>query len=446
MTTPTFDEITTTQFSDNIARVNALAVWIAATYDALEITVIQNQESDFATSTLASVDSDRAAIAAPLAAGSLRSWMDPIMLQIARVISSPETIPELIMVDLWDYMNDNTLTTNDPEDTYAAWGSVTGTGSGTGVRLTVDEGGFKRLGWMADTYTAECIADARQLGVSHEEVFRFSGTELSKDNGVRTGTGLDETIVCLSERDSARFVKNPGFEILKSTITTPTTSTETTPTTTTDFTGWTITTIANTRASVDVLYRTPPGSSLSYSMRFTDNNTITQDLVAVNNTQFDPETPYLLRVHVYRESSCDGTLTITLGGTSRAVTMTTLNNSAWNVVDIPATPGTGCWPLAFNANSLSLTMALASRTTGTLYLDCVILGPYSLIGGGAGVGRSSMGQYFAITGGATPFVKGDSFTIADSFGGTRGQVNYWMATAGIGYTPSKTGGTETWSD
>ena len=441
----TFDELTTTQWSDHVARVDSAEVEINGTYDALEITCVGNfeAESSLVSAIASAMASDRAAYASMLAGGSLRGWGDPLLFEIAKVINSPEVTPEAIWLDLYDHMHDNTLTCNDPEDTWASVGTVTGTGTGTLVRITLDEQGYKMNGWMPDAYRLECTADARQQGISHEEIFRFTGTDAAPDNGKRTGTGIDETLRCLSERDSERYIQNPGFEVFTGIA--PTASTPTVLTTTTQLTGWTASVAANVSATIDYLYRTPPGSTLSYAAQMTDNVALTQDLVAVNGTQIDPDVPYLVRFHIYRESSCDGTLTLALGGVNRAVTMTGLNSGAWNVVDLVATAGANNWPINFNANGLSLSATLASRTTGTLIIDAIIMGPFTQVGGGSGTGRGSMGHWLAQTGGATPHIKGDYYSWTDSHN-TRGKVAFWQALAGYGYLPSKTGGTETWSD
>lgn len=443
MTAPTFDQITA-QWTDDQNIVNALEVFGSGTFDALDIAAQASLNTDFGAAISTVREQNRAALASPLTQASLRAWQDVHLRQIARVIDSPETDSQAIWRDLFDHMIDNSLSVNAREMTLGAVSAVTGTGTGTIVRITVDEQGEIMEGVHADTFLATCVQDARQLGVDHEEVFEITGTERAQDELKRTGTGIIERVRCISERDSERSVQNPGFELF--TGTTPTPASETTATTTTQFTGWTLTTAADAAASVDVLYRTPPGSSVSQSIRFTANNTITQDLVAVNGTRIDPNVPYLVTFHIFREASCDGTLTLTLGGTSRAVTMSTLSNAAWNVVHLVATAGQGNWPQQFNANSLSLSAALASRTTGTLYIDSILFAPFARYGGGgSNRGRGGMGHYIAPIGGATPFVRDDTLTWTDS-NNTRGKNQYLNALGGLGYLPSATAAAETWVD
>ena len=397
-----------------------------------EASIIQDVDSDFSASMLANLSRNRSFLAAFLDPGNVRANLDPAMAQFGKTIGSTKADTESIFLDLYDYMVSNSQDVNSRALTYGSVSAGGGnTGNGQFLRLTVDENNYNLEGWFADTYTATVVEDARQNGVNFEEVWELEGTDITKDELQRTGTGLFEILRSQSERDSERYIKNPGFELYQ--VTTPTAGSETTPT---EITGWTVTTaLSNFRLSVDQLYRTPPGSSTSISLRFMDNDTITQDLVAVNATRIDPDTPYYLAAPIYREGSCDGTLTITLGGVNRAVTMSTLTNGAWNLVPLLSSPGQNYWPANFNQNSLSVSFALASRTTGTFYIDGLQFFPWILVGGGARRGRGGMGTYVLPISGATAYVKGDTQTFTDSES-TRGINQYWTAMSGFGYPRS----------
>ena len=412
-------------------------------YVAREASAIQDLDLDYPAGVSAGLERMRSSLAEPLNPSSSRSTFDYFLLQVAKVINSPSEDPAVIWRDLYDYMYDNAQYVNSREFVFGTPSAAGGnTGNGRMLRITNDDRGMTMEGWFADAFSCECIRDARQIGISYEEEFHFEGGDAAKDGLNRTGTGLDVVLRCSSERDSERYVQNPSFESYGGT--TPTAGSETTPT---SITGWTVAgALSNTRLSVDYLWRTPPGSSTSVSLKLVASETISQDLVVVNGTSFDPNVPYHVQVAVYRRDSCDGNLIFTLGGTTRTVAMSTLNNGAWNVVDLVASPGSDNWYEGFKANSLSLSIQLSGRTTGSLYLDGLILAPYALVGGSDLEGRGAMGSYVILTAGATPWVLGDKFTFTDTEGATRAVNQFWFASMEYGYLPSTAAAYETVAD
>jgi hypothetical protein len=84
--------------------------------------------------------------------------------------------------------------------------------------------------------------------------------------------------------------------------------------------------------------------------------------------------------------------------------MTTLSDDAWNVVDVPDAQGQNCWYDSMAENDLDVGFALASRTSGCLYLDDIVFAPMTPIDG----------AFYALVGGATPFKAKDVFTVTDS--------------------------------
>lgn len=442
MSSPTFDEATI-QWARYNDLLDETEKW-AATYVAAEDTLIQLAESDYAAGILAGLEVQRGYIANVLSPGNIRQNYAWYLQTIAKAISSTALDIPGIWRDLYDYFFENAKYVNSREFSFgsaSAGGSNTGTGSV--LRCTNDDRGMTMEGWHADTYTLTCKADARQLGVDFESEWLVEGTTKTKDELARTGSGVVDRIKAISERTSEQFLLNPGFETYSGT--TPTAGNEQTPTA---VSGWTPASgvYTNLRVSVDTVYRTPPGGSTSISLKMVDNESISQNLVSVNGTRLDADTPYHVRVFVYRDTNCDGNLTITLGGVTRTIAMSTLNNGAWNAVDLVATPGRNSWYEQIKTNSLTFTIALASRTTGYAYFDSVVFGPFTLIGGNGTTGRGCMGTYLAIIESATAFVVNDKFTIADTVGATRGVNQYWPAVAEVGYLPSTAAAYETLAD
>lgn len=408
-------------------------------------------EGSYAQRARQSIEDDRARIAAILARTNVRAGLEPYLRQMGgpAAIDSPAVNvsggQDQLWQDLFDYMHANGESVNSAEfayDAFAAGGSNVGTGEL--IRLTVDEYGYDLEGWWPDTYTAECEQDARQTGLAHVERWRINGTAPSEDPLDRAGSGLDSGLIDgVTGAVSRRYVRNPSFDVFTGAAVVGT------PAAPTALDGWAgYSSLSNFENDLDITYRAVPGASTSASIRFLTNETLSQDLVAVGGARLDADVPYYVDVAVYRRDSCDGTLTMTLGGVSRAVTMSTLTNSAWNVVRLVSTPSEDCWPRNFNANGLTLSFTLASRTTGSLHLDDITFAPFTRIGAGGDTrrGRGAMGTYVVFRGGATPWVKGDLYTATDTVGGTRAVNQHWFGWAERGYLPAVTGGTETWAD
>lgn len=422
-------------------------------YVSREESALNDVQGLFAQAARSGMRNDRAVIGGVLGRENVAQNLLPYLRQFAVAIASPEAsnaeregARDAIWEDLYDHMHANALTVNSREFVFgapAAGGSNVGTG--TCVRLTDDEEGYDLEGWWPDTYTAKCVQDARQTGAAHEEVFELNGTTAAIDELKRTGSGLvtGVRVKSVNAKDSAAYVKNPSWNQFTGTAVA---GAPAVPTALTSWSGYAA--LANFQNDLDITYRATPFDSTSASIRFLTNETLSQDLVTVGRARFDLNTPYYVDVAVYRRDSCDGTLTITLGGVSRAVTMTTLANNAWTRVRLVATPGANCWPANFNANGLTLSFVLSARTTGSLHLDDLIFAPFTRIGAGrdARSGRGSMGTYVLFLGGVTPFVVGDTFTLTDTVGATRGVNQYWCAVGNQGYLPHTTGGTETWAD
>lgn len=397
-----------------------------------------------------SILDDRARIAAILDRQNVRAGLEPYLRQMGGpdAIDSPAFqagSQDDLWQDLYDYMVANSESVNSAEFTFgspSAGGSNVGTGSM--VRLTVDENGFDLEGWWPDTYTATCEQDARQTGLAHVERWRIKGTASSEDPLARAGSGLDSgPIEGVNGTITRRYVRNPSFNVFGGAAVVGT------PAAPDTLDGWSgYSSLSNFEIDLDITYRPIPGDTLSASIRFTTNETLEQDLVAVGGARLDSDVPYYVDVAVYRRDECDGTLTVALGGVSRAVTMSTLTDDAWTVIRLVTTDGEDCWPKNFNANGLKLSFTLASRTTGSLHLDDITFAPFTRIGGGRDGrrGRGSMGTYVVFRGGVTPWVKGDVYTATDTAGGTRAVNQHWFAWGERGYLPSVTGGSETWAD
>lgn len=415
-------------------------------YVTRDIAALADVDGYFAQGVRNVIQNDRNRIAGLLAQDNVLTALSLGIRQMALAIESGQTAQDLVWQDLYDYMITNAQSVNSRAFTYGT-PSGSGTGNGICVRLTKDEQGLDLEGWWPDAYTVKCDADARQTGQLHDESFTVSGTDAAPDELARTGSGLVKAdsarIKASNGRDSNNLVKNPSWNSFTSTAAV---GSPAAPTALPSWSGYTA--LSNFQIDYDITYRTTPGEATSTSVRFTTNEVLSQNLTTVGLAKFDPDTPYYFGVAVYRRDSCDGTLTIALGGVSRAVTMTTLSNNAWTWVPLVATAGANNWFKNFNANSLTLSFTLASRTTGSLHLDDITAVPFTRLGAGKDGrrGRGSMGTYMVVVGGTTPFLRGYTFTFTDSVGGTRGVNQYWFCVANRGYLPHNNAAAETWAD
>lgn len=351
-------------------------------------------ESDFVAAQAQGATSFRQAVSRALEAGAdvlapaLRAWC-------YHAVAAPEEDVQNVLSRLYDYMYSNNKAVKSRGVTFGAYtGSVTGTGAIN--RCTTDHRGFNIESITPEVKTAECVQDAQSGALPHEEVFEFRGQARKPHVITVAGSGIKTRLAAVTSRQS--LLANPSFESY--TGTTPSAGSPQTPTAVTD---WTVDTIGSTQLDADRYYKQLTGQTLPLGLRFTGNNGIQQALT-VNNVAVARFTPYYLEVAVYRESNCDGTLTLTLGSQSTAVSMSSLTNSAWNVVRLSTGADTKPWPPVWNQNGAYVRVALASRTTGTCVLDEVVLREYYALDG----------AWVLPVGGNTKYVLGDTQTSTDT--------------------------------
>lgn len=443
MATPTTNEAIATLKAavDLLEELDKFANANSPNLVGLQDTLINSLAGDSAAAILANGDALRAAVAGQLTPANDRGTLTPCFADFMSAIALPSSSLAENLVQFRQWMIDNSQTINSRGMTYGSI-SVGGSNVGTGTinRITVDADNVPLEGAHAELKTFECVADQGQTDET-EEVFSVEGANAGADFASgSTGSGILTTMRALSARDSQTYVRNPSWSSFSGTQ--PTAGSEQAPATTTSWAGWTVGDITKVKASVDQVYRGFPGDSTPMSIRFTDNTTCTQAFVDNANPTFAARTPFYVQLAIYRESNCDGTLTITLGSKTQAVTMTSLNNGAWNVVrlDLDQDLYYDRWKL----NDATIGFALTSRTTGTLYLDDLIFSPFTLLDG---IG-------YAIVGSATPFMRDDTFSFTDTQNATRGVLQWWIthrsrASELLGYPfslPSNNAGGETITD
>lgn len=398
----------------------------ATNYVTVDNTLSDSLYPDHARAMQDAMAASRSALASMIGTPQAARELRPLLTTYARVIGVPDRDAQAIIDEIYQHFIDNSYTV---ASRGISFGSVSAGGSnvgnGTVTRLTVDENSLAIESVYCEDKTVKCIADEHSGATEHEELFTIYGEPLLKDDLENVNSGFVGQATALSGRTASRYLSNPSFDVVSA-------GTDASPTT---IQGWTMGTAADFQVDRNTYYRDYVGTTSPGSLLFENNNTIEQNL-NVRNVTWDPKVPAYCQVAIQRSGSCDGTFTLTLGNVTKSVDVTTLTNGEWAIVRIG--PSSDNWFKNWNKEDPLVKLALASRTTGTLYADDVILAPMTRFG------SQVTGTWIAVVGGETPFLRDDVFTFTDTDGGT-GKIQRW-AFRGYGRYFPHTGATPTWAD
>lgn len=364
------------------------------------------------------LDLIRGAISGPLASGltrdSLRRVFRPFLLEVLRAINSQELSQNVddarALKVIRQYMEDNAQLIKSVSPTFdtSATGSVTGTGAIS--RLTVDKDSNNLECFGVETKTFVCDLDQNNGRQKHNERFEFRFGPLDASGLQFTGTGGTIPVDSLHCKSSS-ILRNPSFE--EGALTTNTALASTT-----QITGWTATTAANwkTRSTTGYTYRGYPGNpSTLWSLECTASDQIAQSVLSANpGASFSPETPFHIQVAWQRKSSATGNLTLHLGSQSTTVTIGSGTNDAWNVLQLDL--DSSRFYDNFKEDDLDVKIVVDTLATGTVVIDDVVLAPMVNLDG----------TWWAVTGGATPWLKGDTRIFSGDARGATAILNYWL--------------------
>lgn len=386
-------------------------------------TARQDAAGEFGAAIDGEYEDDRTQLQGLLSAEKIRAKIDILLEQFTADVGSKAKTNAQRRADLHDYMVANSDSVKERALTFGTR-SFSGTGNGTLYRLEVDEDAIEMQGWFSDSYTLECELSQRQLRFSGEEVFSLYGTGTGFDDLNPGGQDEIGRLVALNPASTQNLVRNGMFA-----------SATLSGANVTGLGTWTIGT-GNLQADTTNTYwsnvRGVPAASLR-ALKFTDNDSISQDIVVDAGAQVQKDVPYFCALVLYKDG-CDGTTTFVVGNQSKAQAMSGLTDTAFSIITIPIDED--CWFKSLEKNTFTVSVTLSSRTTGTMSVAGVIVAPMTRVGaqGDGWTGRGCMGHYFALLAGSTPFVVGDNWTWTDSEG-TRGKNQYWWARAGYGYLP-----------
>lgn len=423
MASPTFAEIAT-QIKNLVGIYDALKT-AGTTYLTNLDTYQQALEGDRAVKAASMEESTRSALAGLLSRGS--APISEHFLDWAKVIASSQSAPAALLNpvdgDLFQYFITNSQSVKERDITFGAI-SAGGSNVGTGVvkRLYTDRNSQDMEAVSLTAKKILCTADSNSGTKVSQELFAFLHS-VTQTDGLDI-TALSSGISSAASGPENSLITNGSFEQLDGSAIT---SLSTVP-------GWTvITSIANLNYDATNYFATSPterDSGNSYALKFLTNEKITQSLRAQGKT-INPLLPYTFFLWYNRQvGSCDGTLTIRMGTTTASVVLAA--QTGWNLLEL--TLNQTLWYSTFKEDDINLEIELSGRTTGTLLIDFVTFD----------VLKAFDGTFFIIQPGATPFRKGDVFTLTDSLTGAEGKIQYFLSRLFGVYAPHS--GTPTIAD
>lgn len=345
----------------------------------------------------------------------------PLLQTYAQFLDVPETDPNSIIDRIIDHFILNSLSVQTRSFSFgvpaAGGGNV---GDGVLNRLTLDENTDDIEAQHADAKTLACLSDEHSGAFEHEEVFEMRGATALKDGIEVGGSGLVGSIKSLAVSDSRALVQNPSWDDREGTDATPTA-----------IGGWTVgSSIGNFALDATNFYRGGLGITTPRALVIEDNDSLQQNL-NVLRAQFDPSIPVYIQV-AYNGSvgGATGKLTLTLGSQTVNVPDLTVVPAGWNILRLPLDQN--LWFKNWNEEDPLVKVELTLRSSGTVLVDDLILSPMTQFDG----------AFYALVGGATPFLRDDSFSFLDTEVGAIIQHWFWR---GYGrYLPHS--GSPTWSE
>jgi hypothetical protein len=373
----------------------------------------------------------RAAIAGAVSGQTAATFFRPFLKQYCKsVINRTDLQSDSQMLDaMYDYFMDNSLRVQSRVFSYgnpAAGGSNVGTMQI--LRLNRDKRNQFLEGQHADAKKAACTLDYN-TGTSYgAESYYLQGQAPERDELKRSGSGLNTVLSAKTADDS--LLENASWSNFDD-ASTPTT-----------MGGWSssagISSSIMTFSSTTYFRPAPSDGSTAYSIALAASTNLTQTLSTAGAT-LNQDIPYLLAVIWNRAAgSASGTLTCRLG--SQGIPITVAAQTGWTVSLVPASipNGQGCWYRNFAQADVTVSLQWA-RTSGTLYIDDVLLVPGLPFDGG---------WYWAIPSSTSAYVAGrvgDSFTWTDTASDASAAIQKWFAWAYNRSMPSANGSSITWA-
>lgn len=399
---------------DKIYNANAVdGTNVLGLIDAFE----QSLEGDRIAQAASAVRSLRGMQAGSISRGTVRSILDPLLLELGKAQDFAEGTPQAILAREYRYFIENSKSVNSRAFSF---GSPTADGGNTGTglmrRISLDQDNQPIEIGNAEAFEAYCDRDQGQTN-RHEESFIVRGADASIDDLQRLGSGQVAGMKSVSARDS--LLLNPSFS---------------SGTSATSVTNWTATTgsiATHTEKVTATYYRDSVGDTTPASLKMHTGNVTLQQKISTTGRKLSENVPYYLQIAWNRQTgSGAGTLAIALGAANTSVVAAA--QTGWQVLFLPLTAA-NCWWKGFKENDLDITVGW-THTSGYILVDDFLLVPFDQF----------RGQYYKIIGGATPFMLRDKFTWSDTV--TDAKIQYWFQFAYGFWFPSDNAAGETWTD
>lgn len=377
------------------------------------------------------VASRRAQLSAVMSRQTARAGFAPILMDFAKVIGRPARNPVQAKAYLREYMEDNSLTTEERSITFGAWSKSSGTGDGAFYRLTVGPDGTDLDSGAIEARRAVCIRDQNTGADEHAEVFRVEGAKASPDwvQAYDQGSGLtaEFTASHAGSGDGGSILRNSSFTQFDTSAASSATD---------KVTDWDITSNATNIATSTTTFRDHPGigTQTDRSLNLSGDCTIRQKLSSIGRS-LNPNSAYLFLIRYQRQSSCDGDLAISLGSTTATVDLTGASNGSWATL-VP-TLDENLYSRNLSEADVELEIDLSSNTTGNVLIDDVVVVEFQFFDGTG----------LVLVGGATAWLVEAEYAATDSGGdpNSGGEIEYWMGRVG-GYGPLPNGSSPTFAD
>ena len=396
----------------------------------------------------------RSSLSALISPAVVRSFLNPIILEYGKVISTDSTkldrfgggyrSPEAVLEVMYEFFVAQSPHTK-IESRGISFGTITydtsnNVGAGKLRRLTVDEYGYEIEACQVEQKTFRCRADANSGADEEAEVFEVLGQQPSKDwtrQGVAgNGSGLRVNTSIVNKHAGSggggSLLTNGSFTSYNSAGTTD------------KFTGWTKSgTAANgVYTQSTEFYRShPQEGDTPYSLQLDVTGgltfTLKQTLENMNVDALRRDRPYFYRVMVKSPAAdaTGGAFHIRLGSQGAAGSATisdpTSLGTGWTEVFIPL--DANCWFANFNQDTLDVEIEWAGGTGGTILVDDGIFCEMDLIDG----------TYWILTqnqGTPTRWLIDDNLYVEDSLDGTfgDGKLQYYLWLGYGRYLPHST--------
>lgn len=373
-------------------------------------------DGEFTTDVMGDIRALRGSLAGGITPDFLRRLWRPFARELCRIIGAPELQANGQIADatalkrIRQYMEDNTQTLNSRGMTLDTSASGSPTGTGAISRLTVDKDANTLECTGAEGKAFYCDKDQNGGVSKHAEVFEFRFDDADPSGLQFTGTGGTKSLASLHAK-SGNILVNPSFE--QGAVTN-----NTALATTGQLTGWDVGTAASwkTQSAAGYVYRGYANDTgvTHFGLECITSDTITQVVKAENpGAQFNERVPYYCQIAWQRKASATGNLTLHLGAQNTLVTIGSGTNDVWNILRIDL--DSSLYYDNFKEDALDVKVQIGSLATGTVVIDDLVLAPMTNLDG----------TWWAVVGGATPWIRGDTLTYTD-VDGTRALFSYWL--------------------